>query len=105
MSEGFEKKDLPGIQKGQNHVGIQLNEFRGRTALDIREYYWDNDGDGLLHPSPRGLRVPLQAAREFAKCLTKIIEANSALIDAAEKDNAPSALAKKSAAGTKKGSK
>jgi len=85
-SEGFTLEQIPGCSKGQNHVGTQMNTYKGRTALDVREFYCDNDGDELWHASPRGVRVPLQGARKFLAAVQQVVEDNASIIDAAEKE-------------------
>ena len=90
-SNGFEKSSLPGCTKGQNHIGVTMNEYKGRMALDVREYYCANDGDELWHASPRGVRIPLHGARKFLEAVQKAVNENASMIDAAEVAAKPAA--------------
>eukprot|EP01135_Chromosphaera_perkinsii_P001798 Nk52_evm67s210 gene=Nk52_evmTU67s210 len=49
---------------------ITVREFRGKTLVDIREFYTDNSGE--LRPGKKGISLPLEQWKELKKLSTDI---------------------------------
>jgi hypothetical protein len=61
--------DLP--KNGREVVRVALIEFRGRNCLDIRNWYYDTDGE--LRPGKGGLMLDIRHATGIAEGLAGII--------------------------------
>lgn len=51
----------------RNPIVVSVNEYRGQKRLDVRHHYTGDDGE--LHPTKKGISVPLDAAMELVIAL------------------------------------
>jgi hypothetical protein len=62
------------IPLGANRF-ITVREFRGKTLIDIRQYYVDNkSGSGELKPTPKGISLSPEQYEEMKKVLSEVDE-------------------------------
>ena len=62
------------IPLGSNRF-VTVREFRGKTLIDIRQYYVDNkSGSGDLKPTPKGISLSPDQYEELKNVLDEIDE-------------------------------
>ena len=63
--------DFP-LNKRGDVLRINHNESSGRQTIDIRRWYTGDDDE--LHPTPKGVNIPLEEVNNVVNALTKFIE-------------------------------
>ena len=61
------------IPLGANRF-VTVREFRGKTLIDIRQYYVDNKSGGELKPTPKGISLSPEQYEELKKVVSEIDE-------------------------------
>lgn len=56
----YDKGDFIGV--------ISISEFNGKTALDIRRFYANEEGEAYS-PTPKGIRIPMSTALSMVDLL------------------------------------
>ena len=54
-------------------IRVQKKEFKGKNYLDIRVFYRGEDGD--MHPTKKGVSIPMELALYVMGAATKELEA------------------------------
>ena len=70
-----QRKVTPGdetVFNLSNNRRVTVREFRGKTLIDIREYYTDAAGD--LKPGKKGLSLTVEQYEKFLELIPKINE-------------------------------
>jgi len=63
-------------RSGHEQIVVKLVERRNRAYVDVRTWWTDphDPNDKVLKPSPKGLTIPIEAARDVAKAIERAAE-------------------------------
>jgi len=76
----FKKSDLPfHVVKGRDIVAISLSDYRGRTRIDVRQYY-QTEEDGVFSPTRQGVQIDPEKWGEFKRAMAAFEKANKSTL-------------------------